>query len=115
MVRLPQHNTFFAVDPDCAAFTENVSHDLNLDFLEMAAVTGVVTLASVIPGTLSPDAMKRIQSIFRTASQGGEGAIPEKYTGQSILSFFVTPEGKKYTYDWYRGYDGVRTHYTWLQ
>lgn len=115
MVRLPQHNTFFAVDPDCAAFTESVSHELNLDFLEMAAVTGVVTLASVIPNTLTPDEMTRIRSIFRTASLGGEGAVPEKYVGQSILSFFKAPDGKQYTYDWYRGYDGVRTHYTWLQ
>lgn len=113
MTRLPQNNTFFAVDPDCAAFTERVSHELNLDFLEMAAVTGVVTLASVIPHSLSAESMDRIRKIYRTASLGGEGAIPEKYVGENIYSFFKTPEGKRYVYDWYREYDGVRSHYTW--
>jgi hypothetical protein len=57
--------------------------------------------------------MLRIRKIFRTASLGGENAIPEKYVGQNILSFFKTPEGKRYVYDWYREYDGVRCHYTW--
>lgn len=113
MARLPQNNTFFAVDPDCAAFTDRVSHRLNLDFLEMSAVTGVVTLASVTPRSLSAQNMKRIQSIFRTASLGGENAVPEVFVGQNYPSFFKTPQGKKYIYDWYEEYDGVRQYYTW--
>ncbi len=109
MVRLPQNNAFFMVDPDCAAFTDKVSHSLNLDFLEMAAITGAVTLASVVPGSLAPETMTKIKEIFKIASKGGLGAVPEKFVGQNILSFFKTPDGKQYSYDWYREFDGVRT------
>ncbi len=113
MVRLPQNNAFFMVDPDCAAFTAKVSHSLNLDFLEMAAVTGAVTLASVVPGSLDSATMAKIKEIFKIASKGGLGAVPEKWVGQNIMSFFKTPDGTRYAYDWYREYDGVRNHYKW--
>lgn len=114
MVRQPQNKTFFAVDPDCAAFTDRVDHDLNLDFLEMAAVTGVVTLASVTPGSLTPDEMKRIRAIYKIASEGGLGATPEKWVGVNQPSHFITPDGKRFAYDWFRGYNGSRRFYSWM-
>ncbi len=113
LVRLPQNNAFMMVDIDCAPFTEKVSHSLGLDFLEMAAITGTVTLASVIPNSLSPDSMKRIKEIFKIASLGGLNAVPTKWVGQNVMSRFKTPDGREFNYDWYREYDGVRSFYTW--
>jgi len=115
MLRQPQNRAFFHVDPDCAAFTDSVNHGLNLDFLEMAAITGVVTLASVTPGCLTPDEMTRIRKIYKIASEGGRGAIPEKWVGQNAPSHFVTEDSEKFAYDWYRVYDGVRTFYSWYK
>ena len=115
MVRQPQNGRFFALDPDCAAFTDKTDTSLNLDFLEMAAVTGVVTIASVTPGILKPDEIKRIREIYRIASEGGRGAIPEKWVGVNNPSHFVTPDGERFAYDWYRGYDGVRSFYSWMK
>jgi len=109
MIRLPQNGTFFAADPDCAAFTKNVPAKENLDFLEMCAITGCVTFASVTPGILKKDEMTRIREIFRIASQGGAGAIPTDWLGHNICSQFETPDGDLFRYDWYRHYDGVRT------
>ena len=115
MIRLPQNNTFFSLDPDCAAFTDMVDASLNLDFLEMYAVSGVVTLASVTPGILTPEQMKRIQGIYRIASQGGLGAVPTDWLGHNTMSSFETPDGRKFNFDWYRVHEGVRTFYGWYR
>jgi len=49
VMRLPLNDAFYRADPDCAAFTEQVDAGLNLDYLEMCALTGMTTLASVTP------------------------------------------------------------------
>ena len=113
LIRLPQNNTFFSVDPDCAAFTNRVPIDINLDFLEVCANSGLVTLASVTPGIIKGKDLSRIRNIYKTASQGGIGAVPDKWVGNNAPSKFVTSCGEKYEYDWYKIYDGVRTFYTW--
>ena len=113
LVRLPQNNTFFSHDPDCAAFTSMVSHSRNLDFLEAAAITGATTLASVTPHTLSAEDMARIRGIYRTASQGGLGATPEDWLGHREPTTFVTADGRRFAFDWYSDYHGVRQFYTW--
>ena len=113
LIRLPQNNTFFSVDPDCAAFTERVPIDINLDFLEACANTGVVTLASVKPGILKGKDLARIRKIYKTASEGGIGAVPDKWVGNNAPSRFTAPSGEKFDYDWYKVYDGIRTFYTW--
>ena len=113
LVRLPQNNTFFSHDPDCAAFTDMVSHEINLDFLEAAAVTGATTLASVTPRTLTADEMARIRGIYRTASQGGCGAIPTDWLGHREPTTYETADGRRFVFDWYKEYLGVRQFYTW--
>ena len=111
--RLAQNGTFFALDPDCAAFTDMVAHDINLDFLEVAAITGSVAIASVTPGCLTKDEMARIRKIYAIASEGGLGAYPRRYVGENAPAHFVTPDGKAFDYDWFSYYDGRRVGWTW--
>ena len=111
--RLAQNGTFFALDPDCAAFTDMVAHDINLDFLELAAITGAVAIASVTPDTLTKDEMTRIRKIYRIASEGGLGAYPRRFIGENEPAHFITPDGKTFDYDWYSYYDGRRVGWTW--
>lgn len=113
LIRLPQNNTFFSVDPDCAAFTHRVPTYINLDFLEVCANTGVVTLASVTPGILKGKDLARIRAIYKTASEGGRGAVPDKWVGNNAPSKFTDSNGEKTEYDWYKVYDGIRNIYTW--
>lgn len=115
LMRMPQNGTFFSVDPDCAAFTEMVDANLNLDFLEACAISGCVTLASVTPGILTPSQMSRIRNIYATASRGGLGAFPADWLGHNVISTYQTPDGRKFNFDWYRVYDGVRSYYTWFR
>ena len=112
-VRMPQNKTFFIHDPDCAAFTDRVPHDINLDFLEASAISGAATLASVVPNTLTNEEMARIRKIYKIASEGGAGAVPTDWLGNNEPSKFLCADGKQVAFDWYRVYDGVRNFYKW--
>ncbi len=115
MLRLPQNENFFMADPDCAAFTEMVDADLNLDFLEMCAITGVTTLASVTPKILTDKQMKRINEIFKIADKGEENYGIKNYEKTNCPDTFINQKGEEKAFDWYRGYDGVRVKFDWVE
>ena len=115
MMRLPQNETFYLADPDCAAFTERVDPDLNLDFLEMCALTGVTTLASVTPNILTDKQMQRINQIYRIADENKSRHTIKYYDRTSEPEVFVSADGKEEkVYDWESPYDGARTEISWL-
>ena len=92
-MRLPLNNAFYNADPDCAAFTDKVRADINLDFLEMCALTGMTTLASVTPHILKSDEMQRINRIFKTADEGKERYGIKNYEKTANPEIFVSPDG----------------------
>lgn len=116
MMRTPQNNAFFKTDPDCAAFTEKVSKDLNLEFLEMAAITGSATFASVTPGILNPSEEKRLQQIFAIADsiKYEDYATITDWTRTAVPSQFEFM-GKSYNYNWYKDYKGARNFVSWME
>ena len=114
MMRLPLNDNFYRADPDCAAVTERVDADLNLDFLEMCAITGVTTLASVTPKTLSNDQMKRINSIYRTADKDIKRYYIADYDSNANPEIFRSETGEERIFDWERAYDGARTVLSWF-
>lgn len=115
VMRLPQNETFFNVDPDCAAFTEMVDAKINLDYLEMCALTGMTTLASVTPRILSKDEMKRINKIYKIADENKSRYTIENYDKTANPEKFVSADGKTTkTYDWYSEYNGSRVLVNWF-
>lgn len=116
MMRAPQNNAFFKTDPDCAAFTEKVSTPLNLDFLEMAAITGSATFASVTPGILNAQEEKRLQEIFSIADkiEPQDYATIRDWTRTAVPSEFEYL-GKPYNYNWYKDYEGARHFVSWME
>ena len=108
MVRAPQNNAFFKTDPDCAAFTPKVSIPLNLDFLEMAAITGSATFASVTPGILNANEEKRLQEIFNIADkiEYPDYACVCDWTRTAVPSEFEFM-GKTYNYNWYKLFHNI--------
>lgn len=116
VMRLPLNNAFYNADPDCAAFTEMVDADINLDFLEMCALTGMTTLASVTPNILTCEELKRINEIFRLADEGnGDYGIGE-YDENSNPEVFISKDGKKKKrFDWNRFYNGSRIVLGWME
>ena len=115
MMRLPLNDAFYRVDPDCAAFTERVDADLNLDFLEMCAITGVTTLASVTPDILTRDQMKRINEIYRIADKDDAryGIADYEYNANPEV-FTDDISGKSVEFDWERAYRGARHNLDWF-
>ncbi len=114
MMRLPSNEAFYLVDPDCAAFTKMVDAQLNLDFLEMCAITGVTTLASVTPHTLTKCQMERINKIFKIIDKNEETYCIKNYDKTNCPDTFVCGD-KERTFDWYKGYDGVRVKFAWVE
>lgn len=115
MMRLPLNDLFYKVDPDCAAFTERVDSKLNLDFLQMCAITGVTTLASVTPGILSKEEMKRINEIYRIADEDKSRYVIKNYDKHVNPSLFVSSDGKdECSFDWESAYRGARNIINWF-
>lgn len=116
MMRLPLNERFYLVDPDCAAFTEKVPADKNLDFLEMCALTGVTTLASVTPGSLKPEEMERIRKIFCMAAENKERYGICHYDKTSLPEIFVSEDGSaKRDFNWMEYYHGSRNVVGWFE
>lgn len=116
MMRLPLNERFFIIDPDCAAFTEKVSVEKNLDFLEMCALTGVTTLASVTPGILKEEEMERIRRIYRLADSGTAHYGICNYEKNALPEKFVSEDGTmEKTFDWMSEYHGSRSVVGWFE
>ena len=114
MLRLPLNDAFYRADPDCAAFTERVDTGLNLDFLEMCALTGVTTLASVTPGILSQKETERINAIFRLADKNEKRYGILDFETNSNPEVFGDGKGEVREFDWERAYHGARHNINWL-
>lgn len=114
MMRLPQNDSFYRNDPDCAAFTPKVPVEINLDFLEMCALTGVTTLASVTPGILTNQQLARIQKIYATADRDAHryGII---HFEKTALPEIFEQNGNRKEYNWSSVYDGSRIQLNWVE
>ena len=114
MMRLPLNDVFYRVDPDCAAFTDRVDAELNLDFLEMCALTGVTTLASVTPNILNDKQLERINGIYRIADEDSRRYGILGYENTASPEIFVSEDGSIREFDWERAYDGSRVCFDWF-
>ena len=116
MMRMPQNETFFRLDADCAAFTDMVPAKFNLDFLEAMAITGTTTFASVSPGILKEKEAQRMSEIFRIAAtiKPSGFATVEDWDRTSAPAEFMYC-GKLKIYDWWQHYDGARLFMDWFK
>ncbi len=92
--RLPQHNTFFSVDPDCVGITAAIPWDLNRQWLDLIASTGVALFVSPDPAATGKDQRAAIQAAFaKTASQNAR-SVPKNWFRDSTPESWVEV-GKK--------------------
>ncbi len=115
MMRLPLNKAFYIADPDCASFTQMVDADLNLDFLEMCAITGTTTLASVVPDILTDEQLQRINDIFKIIDENKRDYGIKNFDKTSCPDTFIDSDGTQKSFDWYKGYDGVRVKFDWIE
>ena len=69
--RLPQHGTFFASDPDCAAHTQKTPWEFDRQFLDLVARSGTALFVSVDPRTVTPEQKAAFSIAMQTALSGG--------------------------------------------
>ena len=114
-MRLPQNENFFLADPDCAAFTNRVDSNLNLNYLEACAVTGMTTLASITPYSLTDAELKRINEIFKIADKNELRLGIKNYEKTANPETFISADGKIVkNYDWLSAYEGSRVLLDWF-
>ena len=113
VMRLPLNDSLYRADPDCAAFTERVDPSLNLDYLEMCAITGMTTLASVTPGILTEEQMKRINEIYLLADRDEDRYGIVSYDKMASPEVFSNGEAIR-KFDWESAYDGARFVLDWF-
>ncbi len=98
--RMPQHGTFFAIDPDCAAHTELTPWELDSQFLDLVSRSGAALFISVDPRTVTPEQ----KAAFRNAMQRALAGVP--IPGEPLdWLHTTTPEswsfgGAKVKYSW---------------
>ena len=115
LMRLPLNNLFYNADPDCAPFTERVKFEANLDFLELCALTGMTTLASIKPGLLNEKQMKKVNEVFLLADQNQGDYEIEDYDKNACPERFISADGKsRKKYDWNQVYNGSRVILDWF-
>ncbi|HWA24181.1 MAG TPA: hypothetical protein VG734_00805 [Lacunisphaera sp.] len=69
--RLPQHGTFFASDPDCAAHTQKTPWEFDRQFLDLVARSGTALFVSVDPRTVTPEQKAAFTAAMQIALSGG--------------------------------------------
>ena len=105
--RLPQNGSFFLVDPDCPAFTPDTPVEMNLRFLELAAMSGGVLIASVTPGLLDREQKERVKAAFRTAAAGKSMEPLDWMDTLCPARYRYEGDGQIYRFDWYTPTDGA--------
>jgi alpha-galactosidase len=100
--RLPQHNTFFAMDPDCIPITEAIPWPLTKNWLDAVAASGAALVLSPSPGTLDAAKKEALRAAFAVAATQSAEATPANWLETR------TPE------DW-KDKPGTTTKYEWLE
>jgi alpha-galactosidase len=99
--RLPQHGTFFASDPDCAAHTDRTPWEFDRQFLDLVARSGTALFVSVDPRTIQPEQKSAFRAAMQTALSGGSPGGCEPLDWLHSTTPRVWRLGKeKVTYHW---------------
>ncbi len=77
--RLPQHNTFFAMDPDCVGITPAIPWEMNRQWLDLLAKTGVALFISPDPKAMGSEERAAVKEAFALAVSEKTRAVPENW------------------------------------
>ena len=74
--RLPQHRTFFHLDPDCVGVTPEVPWELNRQWLDLVASTGTALFISPAQGAVGKEQRDALKSAFALVNAQEAAAEP---------------------------------------
>lgn len=94
-----QNKAFFMTDADCAAFTDRVPIDLNLQFADLLAMSNSAFFISAAPGVLKPRDEERLMQAFRRSSEDRDNLMPLDWMERKVPEAYSSA-GETYRYDW---------------
>jgi alpha-galactosidase len=98
--RMPQHNTFFAADPDCVPLTRDIPWSLTRQWLDLVARSGTALFISADPAAVQAEHKAELKAALAEAARPQEPGVPLDWMDTT------TPErwrldGKEVRYNWY--------------
>jgi alpha-galactosidase len=99
--RLPQHRTFFQVDPDCVGITQAVPWELNRQWLDLVARTGTTLFVSPAhDGSMGPEQRAALRDAFAQVTSPGALCQPSDFFRETTPETWNLGNGKTKRYKW---------------
>jgi alpha-galactosidase len=99
--RLPQHRSFFAVDPDCVPITTETPWSYNRQWLDVVANSGAVLLVSPQPAAMGAEQRAAVRAAFEKLTSGSE-TIASDWQENTTPGHWRFRPAKEKAYDWYQ-------------
>jgi alpha-galactosidase len=103
--RGPQHNTFFALDADCAGITRQIPWERNRQWLDLLARSGTALFVSAAPDAVAAEQREAIRQAFQIAAVARPTGEPLDWLDNTEPQRWNFA-GQKANYQWF-GKDGV--------
>ena len=97
--RLPQHGTFFHLDPDCVGITRAVPWELNRQWLDVVARTRTALFVSPEEGLVAAEQRAALKEAFALVTSNGAGAEPADFFHETTPAVWNMVAGRK-QYQW---------------
>jgi alpha-galactosidase len=99
--RMPQHNTFFAADPDCVPITHDIPWELTRQWLDLVARSGTALFISANPAVAQPEHKPALKAALAEAAKGQVlPAVPLDWMDTTTPERWLLA-GKEVRYNWY--------------
>jgi len=99
--RMPQHNAFFAADPDCVPITRDIPWELTRQWLDLVARSGTALFISTDPAAVQPEHKAALKAALAEASKGQVlPAVPLDWMDTTTPERWLLA-GKEVRYNWY--------------
>lgn len=99
--RLPQHGSFFALDPDCVPITTETPWSCNRQWLNLVSRSGTVLLVSPQPAAMGAEQRDAVRAAFKKTTSGSE-AIAVDWLNNTTPDHWQFPPAIEKDYDWYQ-------------
>jgi alpha-galactosidase len=95
-----QNKAFFMTDADCAAFTDRVPTELNLQFSELLSMSDSAFFISAAPGILNEQDEQRLMQMFCRITRRGSDLEPVDWLDRRVPEQFIGDgQLRRYTWD----------------
>jgi alpha-galactosidase len=97
--RIPQHQSFFALDPDCVPITTEIPWSCNRQWLDVVARSGTVLLVSPQAAATGPQQRDAIRAAFQISTSGAGTVATDWQNNSTPEQWQFRPAAQK-DYDW---------------